>query len=145
MALWEKKNKNVLFYIMTKRQKVSFCYDVAQNGLFVCLFVWLLVNAEVSFGFTFCLLCIWLRKQVFSLEDATLLIRSHITLLIRSHKEVRIAVIHPRPHFLLSSIRRSITLKDGFKATRFHHQQFRSHICSTPCYRLCAIVLEFVP
>ena len=139
------KPRNVLFYIMPKCQKVLFCYDVAQNGLFVCLFVWLLVNAEVSFGFTFCLLCIWLRKQVFSLEDATLLIRSHITLLIHSHKEVRLAVIHLRPQFLLSSSRRNITLQDGFKATRFHHQQFRSHICSTPCYRLCVIVLEFVP
>ena len=139
------KPKNVLFNIMTKRHYLAFGHDVVQNGLFVCLFVWFLVNAQVSFGFTFCLLCIWLRKQVFSLEDAaTLLIRSHITLLIRSHKEVRIAVIHLRPHFLLSSSRRNITLQDGFKATRFHHQQFRSHICSTPCYRLCVIVLEFV-
>ena len=140
------KPKNVLFNIMTKRHYLAFGHDVVQNGIFVCLFVWFLVNAQVSFGFTFCLLCIWLRKHVFSLEDAaTLLIRSHSTLLIRSHKEVRLAVIHPRPHFLLSSSRRNITLKDGFKATRFHHQQFRSHICSTLCYRLCVIVLEFVP
>ena len=132
-----KKNKNVLFYIMTKRQKVSFCHDVAQNGLFICLFVWLLVNVEVSFGFTFCLLCIWLRKQVFSLEDAaTLLIRSHITLLIHSHKEVRQSVIHLRPQFLLSSSRRNITLQDGFKATRFHHQ-FRRRRRTSLVYKKC--------
>ena len=49
------KPKNVLFNIMTKRHYLAFGHDVVQNGLFVCLFVWFLVNAQVSFGFMFCL------------------------------------------------------------------------------------------
>ena len=49
------KPKNVLFNIMTKRHYLAFGHDVEQNGLFVCRFVWFLVNAQVSFGFIFCL------------------------------------------------------------------------------------------
>ena len=45
------KLRNVLFYIMTKRQKMSFGNDVAQNGCFV----WLLLKAEVAFGLCWCL------------------------------------------------------------------------------------------
>ena len=49
------KPKIVLFYIMTKRHYLAFGHVVEQNGLFVWRFVWFLVNAQVSFGFIFCL------------------------------------------------------------------------------------------
>ena len=49
------KPKIVLFCIMTKRHYLAFGHVVEQNGLFVCRFVWFLVNAQVSFGFIFCL------------------------------------------------------------------------------------------
>ena len=73
------KPKNVLFNIMTKRHYLAFGHDVEQNGLFVCLFVWFLVSAQVSFGFMFgylntCFPLAWhatcLRKQICSLGGA---------------------------------------------------------------------------